>query len=241
MDFLLIICYNCGNKTKPLFFNPLRLGRGGLCLFFHNPLERSMAKYSYLLFYKPYNVLCQFTDNSPHASKRATLKDYIAVPNIYSVGRLDLDSEGLLLLTDNPRVKHRLCDPCFAHPRTYWVQVENIPSEDALAKLEKGVMIKGKMTKPAIARLLIKEPDVPPRDPPIRYRKNIPTSWIELTITEGRNRQVRKMTAAVNHPTLRLVRSAIALTPKVQLSIDRMKIGETRVLSTEEQNILESL
>jgi len=185
--------------------------------------------------------LCQFTDDSPHASKRETLKDYITVPNIYPVGRLDLDSEGLLLLTDNPRVKHRLCDPCFAHPRTYWVQVENIPAEDALAKLERGVMIKGKMTKPAIALPLLMEPNLPPRNPPIRYRKNVPTSWIELTLTEGRNRQVRRMTAAVNHPTLRLVRSAIALTPQKKLNIDKMRVGETRLLSTEEQKIIESL
>lgn len=104
-------------------------------------------KYTYILFNKPYNVLCQFTDDSPHNLSRETLKNYINIPNIYSVGRLDLDSEGLLLLTDNPRVKHRLCEPSFAHPRTYWSQVENIPNSKALHDLQQGVIIQGKKTK----------------------------------------------------------------------------------------------
>jgi len=200
-----------------------------------------MKKYTYILFYKPYNVLCQFTDDSPHASERETLKKYIDIPDIYSVGRLDLDSEGLLLLTDNPRVKHRLCDPSFAHPRIYWVQVENIPSSDSLKQLENGVTIKGKKTTKAIALKLENEPKLPPRNPPIRYRKNIPTSWIELTLTEGRNRQVRKMTASINHPTLRLVRKAIALTPQIQLTIDNLDFGQIRELTPQERQAIESI
>lgn len=183
----------------------------------------------------------QYLNDSPHASQRETLKKYIDIPDIYSVGRLDLDSEGLLLLTDNPRVKHRLCDPSFAHPRTYWVQVEKIPSLDSLKTLENGVIIKGKKTKKAIARHLEKEPLLPPRNPPIRYRKNIPTCWIELTLTEGRNRQVRRMTASIDHPTLRLVRRSIALTPKIQLTIDNLDVGQIRELTPQERQTIESI
>ncbi|MAS36192.1 MAG: pseudouridine synthase [Anaerolineaceae bacterium] len=156
-------------------------------------------------FWKPYNVLTKFTDDQG----RPTLADYIDIPNIYAAGRLDLDSEGLLLLTDDNRLSHRLTDPKFAHPRTYWVQVERIPDEQALNQLRQGVTIKGGRTRPAEARLLAVPPDLPPRPVPIRYRKNVPDCWLELTLTEGRNRQVRRMTAAVGHPTLRLVRHAI--------------------------------
>ena len=128
---------------------------------------------------------------------------------VYPVGRLDHDSEGLLLLTDDGPLQHRLSDPKFGHPRTYWAQVERVPDEAALQRLRAGLEIQGERTRPAQVRLLEEEPVLPPREPPIRYRKNVPTAWIELTLTEGRNRQVRKMTAAVGHPTLRLVRIAI--------------------------------
>ncbi|NJN74263.1 MAG: pseudouridine synthase [Limnothrix sp. RL_2_0] len=192
-------------------------------------------KHSYVLFYKPYNVLCQFTDDSPQAAHRQTLKDFIPIPDIYSVGRLDRDSEGLLLLTNDNPLKHRLCDPKFAHPRTYWVQVENIPDETALMALRQGVDIKGQITRPAIAQRLTPSPDIAPRNPPIRERKNIPTTWLELVLTEGRNRQVRRMTAAVGYPTLRLIRVAIgpsAQTPK--LTLDGLEPGQWRYLSTAE-------
>jgi len=164
-------------------------------------------KHRHILFYKPYGVLTQFTDES--GAGRPTLKDYIDVPGVYAAGRLDSDSEGLMLLTSDGAVQHRLTDPRFAHPRTYWAQVEGVPTPEALNKLAAGVMVQGEKTRPAIARLLEFEPDLPPRDPPIRFRKSIPTAWIELTLTEGRNRQVRRMTAAVGLPTLRLVRVAI--------------------------------
>ncbi len=156
-------------------------------------------------FWKPYGVLTKFTD----AEGRPTLADYIDVPNIYAAGRLDMDSEGLLLLTDDSRLDHRLTDPKFAHPRTYLVQVERIPDEAALNQLRQGVNIKGGRTRPAKVRLLQAPPDLPPRPVPIRYRKNVPDCWLEIILTEGRNRQVRRMTAAVGHPTLRLVRSAV--------------------------------
>ena len=198
-------------------------------------------KYTYILFYKPYNVLCQFTDNSDHASQRQTLKNYIDVPNVYSVGRLDLDSEGLLLLTDNSRVKHRLSEPSFAHPRTYLSQVENIPTNRSIKQLSAGVVIKGKKTKKAIVKLLDHEPDLPRRDPPIRERKNIPTAWLQLTLTEGRNRQVRRMTASVGNPTLRLIRTKIGVNKQLELTLDGLSLGQWRYLKPQEINILEKL
>lgn len=159
----------------------------------------------YLLFYKPFDVLCQFTNPDGLACK--TLKDFIDVPDVYSVGRLDRDSEGLLLLTDHGAMKHRLTHPQFQHPRTYWVQVERCPDEASLQQLRDGVGIKGGyQTRPAQVTLLAAEPDLQARVPPIRFRKTVPTVWLSLTLTEGRNRQVRRMTAAVGHPTLRLVR-----------------------------------
>ncbi len=156
-------------------------------------------------FWKPYDVLTQFTDRDG----RATLGDYINEPGIYAAGRLDKDSEGLLILTDDGALNARLTQPKYSHPRTYWVQVERVPDEASLAQLRKGVEIKGYRTRPAGVCLLDDAPDLPPRPVPVRYRKNVPTAWLEMTLTEGKNRQVRRMTAAVGYPTLRLVRWAV--------------------------------
>jgi 23S rRNA pseudouridine2457 synthase len=174
------------------------------------------VSYHSVLFYKPFTVLCQFTGDAG----KSTLADFGPFPkNVYPVGRLDYDSEGLLVLTNDNELKHTLLEPKFAHPRTYLVQVERIPDEAALRQLRTGIVIEGKKTLPAGVVLLTEEPVLPPRVPPIRFRKSVPTTWIELTLREGRNRQVRKMTAAAGHPTLRLVRTKIgeigigALTP----------------------------
>ena len=189
----------------------------------------------YILFYKPYGVLCQFTDNSDNP--RPTLKDYIPIPHVYSVGRLDRDSEGLLLLTDNGQLKNRLTDPKFAHPRTYYVQVEGIPNQSALNKLRNGVTIKNYRTRQAKVELLPAEPDLPPRIPPIRDRKSIPTSWLSMTLTEGKNRQVRRMTAAVGFPTLRLVRVSIG-NSACKLDLSGLNPGKWRELSSSETKTL---
>ncbi len=187
----------------------------------------------HILFYKPYGVLTQFTDET--GAGRPTLKDFIPFPDVYAAGRLDLDSEGLLLLTSDGTLQHRVTDPRFGHPRTYWVQVEGVATEDAVRRLSAGVDIQGHITLPAQARLLIPPPDVPPRQPPIRYRASIPTSWIELTLTEGRNRQVRRMTAAVGFPTLRLIRVAIG-----PLTFAGLAPGGYRLISTAEAKLLTS-
>lgn len=160
-----------------------------------------------LLFNKPFGVLSQFTDRgSP--TMRATLSDFIAIKGVYPAGRLDRDSEGLLLLTDDGRLQARIADPRFKLPKTYLVQVEGNPQDEALELLRKGVRLKDGMTLPAEA-LRIDAPDLWPRDPPIRQRKSVPDSWLKITLREGRNRQVRRMTAAVGLPTLRLVRWSI--------------------------------
>lgn len=159
-----------------------------------------------ILFNKPYGVLCQFTDGS--AQPRPTLSDYIDLPGVYPAGRLDLDSEGLLLLTDDGRLQARIADPRFKMAKTYLVQVEGEPAEPTLAALRKGVRLKDGPTLPAEVER-IADPALWPRDPPVRFRKTVPDCWLALTIREGRNRQVRRMTAAVGHPTLRLVRERI--------------------------------
>jgi 23S rRNA pseudouridine2457 synthase len=183
----------------------------------------------YILFNKPYGVLCQFSGGD------RTLGDYVSVPEVYAAGRLDRDSEGLMLLTNDGELQHRLAEPRFGHQRTYCVQVERVPDEAALQKLASGLQIQGYRTRPAQVKLLDQDPSFPPRDPPIRFRKNVPTAWIELTLTEGRNRQVRHMTAAVGHPTLRLVRTAIG-----NLRLEGLKLGEWKELSRTELEILKA-
>jgi 23S rRNA pseudouridine2457 synthase len=186
--------------------------------------------FQYYLFYKPFRVLCQF---SPEGGKQ-TLADYLNVPrDVYPVGRLDYDSEGLLLLTNDKSLNAQLLHPQRAHERVYWVQVEGAVTPDALERLNKGVVInidgKQHKTLPAKARLITEEPDLPPRNPPIRFRQHIPVSWISLSLTEGKNRQVRRMTAAVGFPTLRLVRWQIRAA-----TIWGLLPGEYRMLEEEE-------
>jgi 23S rRNA pseudouridine2457 synthase len=174
-----------------------------------------------VLFNKPYGVLPQFTDKgSP--SPRPTLSAYIDVPGVYPAGRLDMDSEGLMLLCDDGRLQARIADPRFKMAKTYLVQVEGAPDPASLDHLRRGVQLKDGMTRPAQAEL-VTAPDIWPRDTPIRVRKAIPDSWIRLTIREGRNRQVRRMTAAVGHPTLRLVRWTVG-----EWSLDGLAPGEWR-------------
>ena len=188
----------------------------------------------YYLFYKPFNVLSQF---SPEGDKK-TLAHFFPViaKDVYPVGRLDYDSEGLLLLTNDKALTHQLLEPRFAHKRTYYIQVDGLITDDALKQLATGVKISingtAHHTKPCIAKR-INDPSLPDRNPPIRYRKEIPTSWIALTLTEGKNRQVRRMTAAVGFPTLRLVRYSIG-----EVTIEGMQPGGIIEMSTEVKNLL---
>lgn len=175
-----------------------------------------------LAFHKPYGVLSQFTPEP--GSRWRCLAGFGLPPGVYPLGRLDADSEGLLLLSDEPGLNSRLLDPRHAHPREYWAQVERIPAPGALAQLAAGgLLLDGRPTLPCRARLLDPPPSLPPRDPPIRFRKNVPDAWIALQLIEGRNRQVRRMTAAVGHPTLRLLRVAIGDLPLANLAAGRWR------------------
>jgi 23S rRNA pseudouridine2457 synthase len=185
--------------------------------------------FRYIVLFKPYDVVCQFSDSAG----RLTLKDYVPLPGIYPVGRLDRDSEGLLLLTDDGRLAHRLADPRFEHPKTYLVQVERIPDPIALEGLRRGVILRDGRTRAAEVELLDEPPALPDRIVPIRFRKNVPTAWLRLTIREGRNRQVRRMTAAVGHPTLRLVRIAIG-----PITIGDLAVGQWRELNVDDVTAL---
>jgi 23S rRNA pseudouridine2457 synthase len=179
-------------------------------------------------------VLSRFSDD---AHGNPGLRKLVPVPGVWPVGRLDLDSEGLLLLSDDGALAHRLTDPRHGHPRRYWVQVEGTPGAQALAALERGVVVQGRRTRPARARLLPEPPALPARPVPIRERRNIPTAWLELVLREGRNRQVRRMTAAVGHPTLRLVRVAIGPLDLLALGLAP---GQWRRLTPAEERRLRS-
>lgn len=176
-----------------------------------------------ILFNKPYGVLSQFTDKATEGSARATLSAYINVPGVYPAGRLDRDSEGLMVLTDDGKLQAKIADPKYKAPKTYWVQVEGVPDDQAFMALRSGVTLKDGRTRPAKAERIDEPPNLWPRDPPIRVRKSVPDKWLALTITEGRNRQVRRMTAAVGHPTLRLIRARIG-----DWSLDGLAPGEWR-------------
>ncbi len=188
----------------------------------------STPRLEYYVIYKPFNVLSQFTAEQ---EGQQTLKDVYDFPkDVYPVGRLDKDSEGLLLLTNDKNLNHQLLHPKNEHPRTYWVQVEGLPTQQALQQLRAGVSIKVNkkvhQTLPAKVRLLPKAPKLPERNPPVRFRKTVPDAWLEISLHEGKNRQVRRMTAKVGFPTLRLVRAAI-----VEVKLDSMDVGEVRMLT----------
>jgi len=174
-----------------------------------------------ILFNKPYGVICQFTPTPNHIS----LKHYIPLPGFYPAGRLDADSEGLVLLTDDGSLQDKISNPKFKLPKTYWVQVEGIPTEEALQQLSRGVNIKDYITLPAEVSLISEPDNLWPRNPPIRIRKYIPTTWMKLTINEGKNRQVRRMTASVGFPTLRLIRAAIGC-----YTLEDLAPGDWRIL-----------
>ena len=178
-------------------------------------------------FHKPYGVLSQFT---PDGSPNRPLAEFGFPKNVYPIGGLDADSEGLLLLSDESAWNARLLEPRHAHEREYWVQVERIPDAGSLNQLAVGVLIQGRLTLPCHGTLLEPQPDIPPRDPPIRFRKNVPDCWISMELIEGKNRQVRRMTAAVGHPTLRLLRTRIG-----RLTLDGLAAGEWKILSPEER------
>jgi 23S rRNA pseudouridine2457 synthase len=180
-----------------------------------------------IAFNKPYGVLSQFT---PDGSSNRTLADFAFPKNVYPLGRLDADSEGLLLLSDEPGLNTQLLDPKRRHARTYWAQVERVPSSEAIKELERGPAIQGRKFEPCRARIIKPNPEPPPRDPPIRARKTVPTAWIELQLIEGKNRQVRRMTAAIGHPTLRLIRVRIGT-----FELADLQPGLWRELNSEER------
>ena len=174
-----------------------------------------------ILFNKPFDVLSQFTDKGTEGSSRRTLSEFIDVPGVYAAGRLDRDSEGLLVLTDSGKLQNRIANPKNKMSKCYWAQVEGVPSDEALEELRNGVVLKDGKTRPAKVRRMDEPAGLWPRTPPIRVRKSVPDTWIELTISEGRNRQVRRMTAAVGHPTLRLIRYRVG-----SWTLDGIETGE---------------
>jgi 23S rRNA pseudouridine2457 synthase len=180
-----------------------------------------------IAFNKPYGVLSQFTsDGSPNRP----LSEFAFPKNVYAIGRLDADSEGLLLLSDEPESNEKLLHPRNAHEREYWAQVERIPDSEALQKLSRGILLQGRKTLPSRAWLLDPQPEIPPREPPIRFRKTVPTCWLGLELVEGKNRQVRRMTAAIGHPTLRLMRVRIG-----SFQLDNLVPGKWKELNREER------
>jgi 23S rRNA pseudouridine2457 synthase len=183
-----------------------------------------------IAFNKPYGVVSQFR---PGGSGFRTLAEFGFPPRVYSIGRLDADSEGLLLLSDEAALNDRLLHPRHGHRRVYWAQVERIPTNEALQKLEQGVVIQGRKTLPCRAWMLDPQPDMPPRDPPIRFRKNVLDCWVALEMTEGRNRQVRRMTAAIAHPTLRLIRVRVG-----NFDLGGLHTGKWRVLTGVERKLV---
>lgn len=183
-----------------------------------------------IAFNKPYRVISQFT---PDGSPNRTLAEFGFPKEVYPIGRLDADSEGLLLFSDEPELNERLLHPRQGHKRTYWVQVERIPTAEALGQLQNGVVIQGRKTLPCKVWILDPQPEIPERTPPIRFRKNAPTAWIALELMEGKNRQVRKMTAAIGFPTLRLIRVKIG-----DLKLEDLPVGEWKVLSDKERNLV---
>ena len=176
-----------------------------------------------LIFNKPFNVLSQFTDKGTDGSDRQTLSDFIDVPGVYAAGRLDRDSEGLLILTSDGRLQNQIASPKFRIEKSYWAQVEGTPDDKAIEALRVGIELKDGMTRPAKVRQIEEPAALWPRNPPVRYRKSVPDAWLEITISEGRNRQVRRMTAAVDLPTLRLIRYSIG-----QWTIEGLSGGEWR-------------
>lgn len=207
-------------KNKPFRFKKKSLNQHGQQNDFVKK-QSVTAPTKIVLFNKPFDVLSQFTDDA----NRRTLAEYINVPNVYAAGRLDRDSEGLLLLTDNGQLQHKIASPKHKLAKTYWVQVEGAITDEAVIKLRDGVLLKDGKTLPAKVNVM-SEPNIWPRNPPIRERKNIPTSWLEIIITEGKNRQVRRMTANVGFPTLRLIRYAIG-----DYTIDNIDNGQYQIIS----------
>lgn len=193
---------------------------------------RPNERFQYIAFSKPFQILCQFS-KEPGSEKR-TLAEFNFPKNVYSVGRLDFDSEGLLILTDDARLNDALLNPKNRHERTYLAQVERVPSAETLVRLAQGVLVEGRKTLPCRVELL-EDLNVPDRDPPIRFRKNVPTAWLQLSLHEGKNRQVRKMTAAIGHPTLRLLRSSIG---SLKLNELNLAPGQWTLLSNEQIALL---